>query len=354
MAERVTIQDIADALGLSRNTVSKAINNTGVLADSTRERVLQKAIEMGYKQFTYINAENLSLPNQHNTPIAQGEIAVLTCAKLGHSHFSVTMLDKFQCEMTKLGYSTTMHRVSSYELENLLLPNSFRKENTVAVMCIETFHYDYARMVCALDIPVLFVDHPVLDGRPLPADRLLMNNRDEIFSFIREMKNRNLTRIGFVGEYMHCQSFFERYMAFREGMYVNLLPIREEFCILEKANEPVPNESLAYQNYLCEHLKCLKELPDVLICANDFIAIDLLQAFRNLDISVPQDVLLCGFDDSPESRVITPPLTSIHIHGEILGLSAVDLILSRIRQPDLNYRTIYAETNLVYRKSTND
>ena len=45
MSKRVTIQDIADALGLSRNTVSKAINNTGVLSDSTREKVLQKTVE---------------------------------------------------------------------------------------------------------------------------------------------------------------------------------------------------------------------------------------------------------------------------------------------------------------------
>ena len=50
MRERVTIQDIASALGLSRNTVSKAINNTGPVADSTRAAVLKKAAEMGYKQ----------------------------------------------------------------------------------------------------------------------------------------------------------------------------------------------------------------------------------------------------------------------------------------------------------------
>ena len=43
MANRVTLQDIADALGISRNTVSKAINNTGILADSTREKVLKKS-----------------------------------------------------------------------------------------------------------------------------------------------------------------------------------------------------------------------------------------------------------------------------------------------------------------------
>ena len=53
---KVTIQDIADALGVSRNTVSKAINNSEGLADATRERILQKAVEMGYKQFSYVNA----------------------------------------------------------------------------------------------------------------------------------------------------------------------------------------------------------------------------------------------------------------------------------------------------------
>ena len=42
MATKVTLQDIADALGVSRNTVSKAINNTGVLAESTRQKVLEK------------------------------------------------------------------------------------------------------------------------------------------------------------------------------------------------------------------------------------------------------------------------------------------------------------------------
>ena len=50
--KKVTIQDIADALGISRNTVSKAINNADGLADATREKILKKAVEMEYKQFS--------------------------------------------------------------------------------------------------------------------------------------------------------------------------------------------------------------------------------------------------------------------------------------------------------------
>ena len=51
MGKKTTIQDIADALGISRNTVSKAINNSDGIADATREKMVQKANEMDYKQY---------------------------------------------------------------------------------------------------------------------------------------------------------------------------------------------------------------------------------------------------------------------------------------------------------------
>ena len=89
MADRITIQDIADALGVSRNTVSKAINNTGILADATREKVLKKAMEMGYKQFSYVTALDALKQETETIKTAPGkEIALLTTGFLGESHFS--------------------------------------------------------------------------------------------------------------------------------------------------------------------------------------------------------------------------------------------------------------------------
>ncbi len=78
MATKVTLQDIADALGVSRNTVSKAINNTGVLAESTRQKVLEKAIEMGYKQFSYANSVSEIINPFVAKAKAAGEIALFT------------------------------------------------------------------------------------------------------------------------------------------------------------------------------------------------------------------------------------------------------------------------------------
>lgn len=356
MANRVTIQDIADALGISRNTVSKAINNTGILADATRDKVLKMAAEMGYKQFSYINiADSGKTEASLSLPKKEHEIALFTTRFLGDSHFSSTMLDKFQREITQLGYSLSMHRVLTDELNTLSLPKSFDLTRTAGIICYEMFDHAYDQMLCDLDVPVLFVDAPVVGlSKPLNADRLLMDNQSGIFEFVQEMVRRGKTRIGFIGECLHCQSFFERYMAFRDALYLNGLPCPDEYCIVgNKEGVQNPN-SQDYQEYLISNLKGLSSLPDVFICANDFIAMDALKAIRQLGYDVPKDVYMCGFDDSPESKIITPPLTTIHIHSQIMGFSAVHLLISRIKEPSLNYRTIYTETSLIFRESTND
>ncbi len=350
MANKVTIQDIADALGISRNTVSKAINNTGILAESTRQKVLAKAIEMGYKQFSYANTIPL---NKSSAPIEKsllsGEIALFTGNFLGNSHFASTMLDKFQNEISQLGYSMTMHRITPKNIEELSLPTSFDVSRTQAIICVEMFNHMYCKMLCDLNLPVLLVDAPVASYQtPLNADILLMENSSGIFELISYMAQKGVKKIGFIGQSNHCRSFFERFMAFRNAMYLNNLDINDDFCLTD-----VHPHGTEYADYLYEALQNLKEMPELFICVNDFIVIDTVKCLKRLGLSCPKDVKLCGFDDSAESKVMTPALTTCHIHSQIMGFTAANLLISRIKQPDLNFRTVYTETNLIMRESTN-
>ncbi len=178
MATKVTIQDIANELQLSRNTVSKAINNTGVLADATREKILRKAAEMGYKQFAYLplfQEDAAKTAEPFILPSGKREIAMLTTRFLNNSHFSSMMLDRFQSEIDHLHSGMTIHRISPMELKEKKLPLSLNIQHTAGIICFEVFDYDYAQMLCDLDVPLLFVDTPVMDMRPpLKADRLYM------------------------------------------------------------------------------------------------------------------------------------------------------------------------------------
>ena len=96
----------------------------------------------------------------------------------------------------------------------------------------------------------------------------------------------------------------------------------------------------------------MRSLPEVFLCANDFVAMDALRVLREMGKTVPDDIWLCGFDDSPESRMMTPPLTTIHIHTQIMTFSAVHLLMSRIKEPNLDYRAIHTQTELIWREST--
>ena len=338
--KRVTIQDIADELGISRNTVSKAINNADGLADATREKILEKAIEMGYKQFSYIKAHSGLYPRPE--ALCRGEIALLYGGIISPAHFATLMLDKLKRDLPRWGYDLNAYRV---ERENLLcrtLPPTFDPGQVSAIICVEMFDRAYDEMICSLGLPVLFVDGPnKRDGIGLPADQLYMDNTTAITRFVNDMLLRGRRRIGFIGDFEHCQSFFERYTAFRYAMLMANAPVEERFCI-----KSIERERLE------EALESLEDLPDVFICANDFIAEDAIYALRKLGKSVPEDVLFCGFDDSPNSRIMTPTLTTVHIHTQVMAVVAMHLLLSRIEEPGLDFRITHTETELIYRDST--
>ena len=338
--KKVTIQDIADELGISRNTVSKAINNADGLAEATREKILQKATEMGYKQFSYIKIHTNSIADQEKRE--KGEVALLCGNVITPAHFASLMLDKLKMELSRMGYTLNMHRVEPENYLNRSLPVTFFPEKTTAIICVEMFDRAYDEMICSLGLPILFVDGPnKRGGFELPADQLYMDNTTAITRFVNDMLAQGRRRIGFIGDYEHCQSFYERYTAFRCAMIMAEVPVDERFCL--KTNN---------QEEITRALTDLTEFPDVFICANDFVADDAIYTLRKLGKSIPEDILFCGFDDSPNSRIMTPSLTTVHIHTQIMAVAAMQLLISRLESPDLNYRIVHTETELIYRDST--
>ena len=372
MRERVTIQDIASALGLSRNTVSKAINNTGPVADSTRAAVLKKAAEMGYKQFSYLKVSspgpaggpvsmNLAVgpvvdsDNKASGPSSQGptEIAFLTTGRLDNSHFGSPMLDLICHEMSLVGYSVTIYRLLPADIAALRVPDGIRPTRTAGIICAELLDRDYCRMAADLGYPIIFVDFPVYTDEDTPdADILLMDNEKCITSFIRQMKEKGFSRFGFMGDKFHCRSFFERYRGFRNALEIYGLAYDPAISLEERFESPEFDDYETFILYLKNKLQAMSSLPDAFICANDFNALDLITALRGLGKRIPEDVMILGFDDSPESRIITPTMSTVHIHSQAMGILAVRMLLSRIKEPDMYSYTIHAETTLVLRAST--
>lgn len=361
MPKRVTLQDIADSLNLSRNTVSKAINNSPVVAEATKKLIFERAAEMGYKQFSYFGAPDSEPAVNPNGP---REIALLTEYIFGNSHFGTFMIDRIQSELSRLGYSFTIYRVMPDDIKANRLPASFDTERIAGIICIELFNYDYCQMVCSLNIPTISVDAPVALGKPpLKTDKILMENYNGIFNIICELKNRGIKRIGFVGDALHCRSFYERYMAYYDAIGIfnldfdrNIIFTTYDDAVFPEDEKPSFSylEKDSYHYYLEKWLDNIKQMPECIICANDFVALDLISSLNKRNIRIPDDLLLAGFDDSQESRLMHPKLTTVHIHSQSMGVTAVEMLLSRMKEPELAYRTVYVESEVIFRASTGD
>ena len=371
MSARVTMQDIADALGLSRNTVSKAINNTGIIAQSTRELILRKAVEMGYRQFSDASFSGISIsgvnPAGFSQPITSGvspvqpastdrrEIALITASRPGNSHFGVTTLDRMQQIFSSYGYCLTIYTLLPGDLDLLRLPGNLNTSNLAGIFSIELFHYEYCRMLSSLGLPFLMIDGPAEFHRDdISADLLLMENKKGIYTFLQQMAAKGKKTVGFIGNMKHCRSFFERGAAcISAAAYYGYEPV-QPYSILVYPPKTSPARIADSSDELYVMLRKIPVLPEILVCANDFLAINLISSLRRMGVSCPEDVLVLGFDDSPESRFHSPSLSTVHIHTQGMGRIAAELLLGRITDISREYRITYMPTELILRESTEE
>ena len=338
--KRITMQDIADACGLSRNTVSKVFNRRGAVPSATQALILQKANELGYG----LPAEEKQAPSRQSA----GSIALLTSNMPMDYHFGTYFVTTFTDQICRAGYTLRMFEISAEELKNKQLPPHFSPEQMAGIVAIELFDTEYLNMICALNLPTIMIDSPAhAIIRQYPCDFVSMENVASISAVTKHLIALGAHRIGFVGDRMHCGSFYERWFGFRMGMEQAKLPVDERLCILAPDESPYNNP-----DWLIDQLNGMPTLPDAFICANDYLAIHLMSAIKKKGLSIPNDIMVTGFDGTSQSALVDPALTTVQIPSIEIGRMSADILLSRIRSPELPYSWTHVRTNPVWRKST--
>ncbi|MFP7760162.1 LacI family DNA-binding transcriptional regulator [Marisediminicola sp. LYQ85] len=98
-----------------------------------------------------------------------------------------------------------------------------------------------------------------------------------------------------------------------------------------------------------------RDRPDAVIAANDLVAMGVLQALTmrgSTEIAVPSDIALIGYDDIDFARAAVVPLSSIRQPSELIGQTAVDILLEETSDPSLDARTVVFQPELIVREST--
>ena len=332
--KRITMQDIAQACGLSRNTVSKVFNDRGAVPEETRRLVLDKARQLGYTQLPAESGQGRS-------------IALLTQHKLLSHNFGAFFITSFTDQISRAGYTLKMYEISRAEVREKRLPPHLDLEETAGILGIELFDRPYLESVCALGKPTVFVDgYPHAAESPINCDFVSMENLASETALVGRMIRSGAKKIGFVGDRNHCNSFYERWVGCCSALREAGLPVREDLSILAEDGEYYGDPA-----WLLRQLEALPEIPDGFACANDYLALHLMTALKKLGLSIPGDVMVAGFDGSMEASVVTPALATARIPSAEIGRLAASVLAQRIRQPDFPYHWTYVKTTPIWGES---
>ena len=336
--KRITMQDIADACGLSRNTVSKIFNGRGSVPEATRQLVLDKARELGYHQ----------RPADEDTGNrGGGNIAVLTQHKLLSHNFGAFFITSFTDQVSRSGYTMKMYELSKAEIAARKLPPHLDLEATAGFLGIELFDREYLELLCSLEKPTVFVDGYARASRtPISCDFVSMENVASETVLVDRMIQRGARRIGFVGDWEHCNSFYERWIGYCMALRDASLPINRALCILDE-----DSESYGSVEWLLGKLSAMPQLPDAFACANDYLAIHLMSALKRMGLRIPADVMVAGFDGSLEASFVSPALSTAQIPSAEIGRLAASLLVERIRSPKAPFRWTYVKTTPIWGES---
>jgi len=336
--KRVTSQDVANRAGVSRTTVSLVLNNVkdAQISNETRKKVHKAARELDYH------------PDASARRLVQGRSQVIGFVER-HSPFQ-NFADAFMAEVLR-----GLHGVARQHNYHVLFePTSEKREgNNDFLQLIHERHadgivlsgprFDDLQLFQRLgkNVPI------VLQGR-LPGIHIPSVDVDNVggarlaTEHLLALGNR---RIGMItnGPLAYTAAA-DRRSGYLEALQQNGIEIDSDMIQIGAFSPESGYHAM-------QRLLKLDRQPEAVFVASDVVAIGAIDAARQANLRIPDDLAVVGFDDIPWSAYLNPPLTTVRLPAYSLGWKAGYLLIQLFNQEEIENDTILLETQLIVRES---
>jgi LacI family transcriptional regulator len=330
----VTMQRVAEVAGVSMKTVSRVVNKEPGVREETRERVLKVIEELEFQR----------------NPAARGLAAARS--------FLIALLYDNPSTAYIIGLQTgalSTCRQHGYEL--LIHPCDHADKELIAHI---RFMARQSRVDGLILTPPLCDMEPVLDMlderglkyvriSPLQhGDRSPVVFADEeqaAYRMTEYLVSQGHSRIGFITGHPNRSGTEMRLRGFRRGMADNGLEVDPELVIPGRYTFESGEAG-------ARKLLRLKNRPTAIFASNDYTAAGVLKVANQMRIRVPYELSVCGYDDSPVSRHIWPPLTTIRHPVARMSEIATEILICHLKNQACNFDPESIQSHLVVREST--
>ncbi|WP_105665663.1 ribose operon transcriptional repressor RbsR [Cronobacter dublinensis] len=327
-----TMKDVARLAGVSTSTVSHVINKDRFVSDAIRVRVEDAIRTLNYAPSAL--ARSLKL-NQTRT------IGMLITAS--SNPFYSELVRGVERSCFERGYSLVLCNTEGDEqrmnrnLETLLQ----KRVDGLLLLCTETHQPSPAIMTRYPAIPTVMMDWSPFDG---DSDVIQDNSLLGGDIATRHLIEKGFTRIACVTGPLDKTPARLRLEGYRTAMQRAGLAVPEGY-------EVIGDFEFGGGLRAMQSLLALPEPPQAVFMGNDAMAVGAYQALYQAGLRIPQDIALVGYDDIELARYMTPPLTTIHQPKDELGELAIDVLIHRMAQPELQQQRLQLTPVLMERGS---
>lgn len=335
--KNVTIHEIAKALKIDSSTVSRALNNSSRVTEKTKQRVLQKAMEMGYKR--NLLASNLRKKRSNTIGVIVPRIS---------RHFFSSTIAGIEETAYKFGFNVIIcQSLEELEKEELIVENLItnRVDGILISISMGTKKGPHLANCINSGIPLVFFDRH-LEGLA-HTGKVIIDDQLGAYQATEHLILKGCKKIGHFSGPENLEIYRNRCQGYKMAL--------EHYQIHYDESYIVPSTLMKSDGGpLAEKLLRSHSDLDGIFSANDTAAVGALEYFKKIGKNVPEEIAIVGFSNEPFSSLTSPSLTTIDQSGEEIGKSACNLLLKNIANGHTTFdnETIILKPQLIEREST--
>lgn len=318
---RTTLKDIAETLGMSVNTVSRALNGKDSVSEATREQIKAEAQRLGY------------VPNSLARSLVLGSPMTIGMVITNPSNpFYARLISAVEQRGRTRGYSLLLQVTEENADSDRAAAESLLRWGVDGALVVpvqsEADHWQRFR---ASGIPLVLLNRDVPD---LESDFVGVDYERGAYEAAAHILDAGASTVCLMEEDLPISPVEDRVRGFRRAMAehgpstgwgkVQAVPTRRQ------DSSALPWEP-ADSHQIAREIVAASDRPDAILVGNDYFALGVYRALEETGLRVPDDVLVGGYGDHPFAPYLSPPLSTVRLPAAEIGAEAVDLLFQRIK-----------------------
>ncbi|WP_298419710.1 LacI family DNA-binding transcriptional regulator [uncultured Kordia sp.] len=335
----VTLKDIAETLGISITTVSKALKGYPDVSKKTRALVKELSETLNYKP----NAFAVNLRTEESKTIG------LIIPEIVH-HFFSSVIKGIISQAEKKGYLVIILQSNeSYALEKKQLDLLMNKRVDGILISLANGTADFKHITDIMDQgkPIVMFDKI---AKIVKCSKVIIDDRKAAYTATQHLIDTGCKRIAHFRGPLLPQNSIDRFLGYKKALLDNNMTYDPSLVYIFDDMTFEVGEMFA-RKILSEHTDV-----DGIFVNTDLVAIGAITEFNRQDIKIPEDISIVGFSNWFMSSAITPSLTTINQPGFEMGKMAFKQLYKELKakkkKKDIVPKIIELETKLVKRNST--